>query len=225
VTTSQRNTFDYKEVQLLRHFVTRILTRAFDEYDLYGLFILLREHAPEATPVRELGHFMAHRVRDRGEFLQFLEGQRVRIEMLSRADDPRPGLDFIHAALSGEGVYRESDVLIALNDILGPSGFACLPLDLAGDILVCTMSLLQDVRFIDKQLVEVGKFFFIITKNRVGLLGRIQLSDGEFVLVPVLSTENRYYHFEPRTPEEIGLLPNTALVVVRRFGALQFDSI
>ena len=87
------------------------------------------------------------------------------------------------------------------------------------------MSLLQDVRFTDKQLGEIGRFFFVITKNRVGLLGQIQLSNGEFVLVPVLSTENRYYHFEPRTPKEIGLLPNTALVVVRRFGTLQFDSI
>jgi len=144
VATSQRNTFDYKEVQLLSHFVMRILTRAFDECDLYGLFILLRDHAPEATPIRELGHFIAHRVRDRGEFLRFLADQRVKIEMLPRADDPRPGLDFIHSALSGEGVYRESDVLVALNDILGPSCFACLPLDLPGDTLVCTMSLLQD---------------------------------------------------------------------------------
>jgi hypothetical protein len=126
--------------------------------------------------------------------------------------------------LAEPGVYSQSDVLSSFNDILEPIGFPPLPQGLGRDILVCIMSLLQDVRFVDDQGIDVGNLFFAISKTRVGLIGRIQLFDGRNAWVTVLSTENHYHPFEPKTAQDIGVAPNTALTVVRRSGLLRFES-
>jgi hypothetical protein len=218
-----RDTFDYKEEQLIDYSLSRIMAHAFDEHDILALLILLREHAPENSPVRELGDFTAHRVRDRGPFLEFVRNRRVKLEKLPIIGGQGATNDLLDRVLSAPGVYSQSDVLSSLNGILQPAGFQALPNALASDILVCIMSLLQDIRFVNEQKTEVGKLLFIISKTKVGLLGQIRMPNEDIVMVPMLSTDNHYHPFEPQTPQELGVAPNRAITVVRRAGVLRFE--
>jgi hypothetical protein len=225
-----RGTIDYKAGQLIHYSVSRIIAQAFDEHDILVLLILLREHALANSPVRELGDFVAHRVRNRGPFLQFLRNLSPEFEKPSipkgqgATDTLLTSIQF-DKILSTPAIYSQSDILSSLNDILQPAGFQTLPNDLAGDIIVCIMSLLQDARFVDEHKAEVGKLLFLISKTKVAIGGTIRMPNDDPLAVTMLSTDNRYYPFEPRTPQEIGIISdsNSVITVVRRSGVLHCE--
>jgi hypothetical protein len=118
-----RGTIDYKAGQLIHYSVSRIIAQAFDEHDILVLLILLREHALANSPVRELGDFVAHRIRNRGPFLQFLRNLSPEFEKPSipkgqgATDTLLTSIQF-DKILSTPAIYSQSDILSSLNDIL-----------------------------------------------------------------------------------------------------------
>jgi hypothetical protein len=56
---------DAKEASLVADLHERVVNRLFHERDVLALLILLRDHAPKASPVRQLSDFIAHREKDR----------------------------------------------------------------------------------------------------------------------------------------------------------------
>jgi hypothetical protein len=216
---------DHKETQLARYCYSRLVGRTFDERDLYALCILLRDDAPKGSPVRELGDFIAHRRRDRGAFLTFLEDQRAEAEQYVRsAPDTSPPQEFIERALSAPGVYSTDAVFDSLNAELSKAGVPRLPEDLAPEVLLCIMSLLQDVRFIDRAGNRIGELLMAGSRTRIALLGRVERASGDDLLVTLLSIPNLFRDFEPKDERDVGWIPNTALEVVRRDGRLVLES-
>lgn len=65
---------DPKERTLIAGLLDRVRALEFEENHVLGLLILLRRHAIKTAPlVAELGDFMAHREKDRGLLLRFLQ--------------------------------------------------------------------------------------------------------------------------------------------------------
>lgn len=64
-----------KEKQMLLHYKNRIEKRLFDEYDIYGFLILIRNYiSEEKFPlIKEFAHNVAHSERNRGMMLENIE--------------------------------------------------------------------------------------------------------------------------------------------------------
>lgn len=59
---------DSKEKIMFNHYKNKIENRTFDEYDIYGFLILIREHIPKGTLdlIHEFADTIAHRKKDKG---------------------------------------------------------------------------------------------------------------------------------------------------------------
>lgn len=128
---------DAKEAALVHQLHQRVVARAFHERDILALLILLREHAPKTSPVRELADFVAHREKDRGSLKTYVHHAVRYGEALVNGTAASLKIEVVHT----RDAFRKS-----LNDVLGHFRLAEFLVELSDDVLACVMSLLQDVR-------------------------------------------------------------------------------
>lgn len=62
---------DEKEKSMMKHYLKLFSTKNFDEYDVYGFLILIRDHAKGW--LKDFSHLIAHRVREKGKLYNLLE--------------------------------------------------------------------------------------------------------------------------------------------------------
>lgn len=66
---------DRKEIEILNHFKSIIENREFDEYDILGFLIFIRDHIKnDCHYIAEFGDLIAHRERDNGIVMNCISG-------------------------------------------------------------------------------------------------------------------------------------------------------
>lgn len=214
---------DQKEKDLLSHYYRRIAASLFDEKDILPFLILLRPYARPSTPVREFADFVAHRVRERGEFHSFLDDTRVQASLATIAPraSPREVQESIRQA---QPVFRSEEISASFAEVLGSLGFPPLDDGRIGDVTLCIISLLQDVRFVDDGH-DLCTLLLAFDAEQVVLFGKIpELRPGEGGLLVLLATPNRYVRFAPPDDQAIMAMPNEFVTIVNVNGELKLIS-
>ena len=174
---------DAKEKLLVDGLSRRIIGRTFHERDVLALLILLREHAPTGSPLRELADFIAHREKDRGSLQKYVRHVVAYGEALA---------DGSVAHLKIDPVYTASGFRDSLNTVLDSFSIARLSTESADDVLACTMSLLQDVRVIHEKR-EIGRLRLVRFDKDLWLCASVKMQPKEVqVVFPALIVPNRY---------------------------------
>ena len=178
---------DAKEASLVKHYYDKVRSLSFDEKDIYALMILLRESSKGQEPVVwELGNFVAHRERDRGEFWHALS----RTKSFFNADGTK-----LVDVFEVKPVFNDQEVKDSLNSLFGRLGFGPVCDEAANGILLCIISLLHAARIMNKGRDEVGVLLFAYDKQYVYLFGRFsvqRMTQFSHLQVPVLQIQNRY---------------------------------
>lgn len=221
----QDNVMDYKEAHLLAHFHRRLAGDVFDETDVFGFLTILRQHAPARSPTREFGDFLAHRDRDRGIFRAFLLAALEQFNASSAIASSAPAApaDF-RRALTVQPLFSEAMILADVNTLLGRLGRNPLDTVLAEPMTACIISLLQSARLVDDSGNNLGTLQAVLDEERLGLFAGLLRSDGTQVVVPVLTTPNRYQRVVRHDPRDLAVMPNTAFSLIRVRGELRMHS-
>ncbi len=174
---------DAKAKTIVSQIALHIARGSFSEQEIHTLFVLLRDSATPASPVRELADFIAHRERDRGVVHAYIVAN-------GRAQATKRYKELVDRV-----VFSPIDIVNSLNACLRRESIDPLPGAVAADITFCVMSLLQGVGFTVKD-----------THYTVGQL-TLGVKGGEAILFAstkarftvgfsVLRVPNRY--FRPR---------------------------
>ena len=195
---------DAKEASLAKYYCEKLASLSFDEKDIYALMILIREASRDHEPVLwELGNFVAHRERDRGEFW----GVVSKTKAFFNADGIKLGDIF-----EVKPVFNDQEIKDAFNSLLGRLGFAPLSNESADGIVLCIISLLHASRILNKDGAEVGELLFAYDKLFIYLFGRFSVQTmAEFthLQVPVLQIQNHYLNpasSELQTPNMVEIV-------------------
>jgi len=191
---------DDKQKSMISCLVERINQEIFDEIDVLALLILIRELAQPKGLTNELGHFVAHRQRDRGQFHDYLLSNANKIIDASIEKN-------VFTALVNENAHTTPESIIQdLNVILSKIKIPSLKVSLSNTIAYCIASLLQKVKFEDKHGQVIGETFIIYTpngaalvaatsKNIISLFPFIAIWDGpHFEGESYAATPNNYVH-------------------------------
>lgn len=171
-----KNLGDGKELSLIRRYRDRIVSAHFDENDVFALLAALRPFAAKDTPVYEFANFVAHREKDRGFIRDYLLRTKNILNDLGKVD----------AVLEIKPVFARDEIAVSINDALGRAGLSGLSESQADQVIVCIMSLLQDVRIVDDKNGQVGRLIFGCTAGELELLGEVRIDCGVDVIFPVL---------------------------------------
>lgn len=173
---------DAKERWLIEQLHSVILSRSFTERDVLALLIILRRHAEQDNLVLEFGDFIAHREKDRGIFKEYLHR--------------------VHSALRGElatngeptsfTVFSFKSVQNSFNKIFRSLGLPELDTELANQITVCIISLLQSVEMKADSATSASKLLVGISCEYIALLGQGRLPAGHIMSFPILMAQNNY---------------------------------
>ena len=174
---------DAKETHLVADLHELITSRLFHERDILGLLILLREHAADPSPVRELGDFVAHREKDRGALKKYVQHVAAYLEAAAKKKPAQMKIESVHS----RAAFRDS-----LNAVFARFGLPPLAADLTDDVLTCVMSLLQDVRLFHNRK-EIGRLGLGRFNSELWLCAAVvEPTKGVQVVFPALTVPNRY---------------------------------
>lgn len=174
---------DAKESHLVADLHQRITSRSFHERDILGLLILLRDHAADASPVRELGDFVAHREKDRGALKKYVQHVAAYLEAAVKRTPAQVKIEFVHS----RAAFCDS-----LNAVFARFSLPPLPAHLGDDVLACVMSLLQDVRLFHNRK-EIGRLGLGRFNNELWLCAAVvEPSKGVHMVFPAFGVPNRY---------------------------------
>lgn len=172
---------DIKEQQTILHFYSRLEGGMFDEWDVYSFLILVREKSKIGTALREFGDFIAHREKDRGYIKEYIDRTKYKLERLGK----------INTKLVIKEVFTYDEICKSINDTLQVLNLNPLSDEIITGIILCIMSLLQEVMIFDKKK-NIGKLVLARNKDQIILLGIIHIRNQVQASFPVLSIQNRY---------------------------------
>ena len=174
---------DAKETHLVADLHDLITSRLFHERDILGLLILLREHAADSSPVRELGDFIAHREKDRGALKKYVQHVAAYLEAAAKKNPAQIKIESVHSSAA----FHDS-----LNGVFTRFSLPPLSADLTDDVLTCVMSLLQDVRLFHNRR-EIGRLGVGRFTSELWLCAAVmEPTKGVQVVFPALTVPNRY---------------------------------
>lgn len=177
--------YDAKEKQLINHYHDKIISKTFDERDIYSFLILLRRHAKVKSPVYELANFVAHRERDRRYFFDYINNNKYKLDRLGK----------INTTIESKLIFSSNEIKNSFNTIMGQINLSEFSEENINDITVCLIVLLQDVMLVDKKNKCIGKLAIGINKNNVTLIGVAKVDyNGRIVncAFPILEVPNNY---------------------------------
>jgi len=174
---------DAKEQNLIADLHKLITNHSFHERDILALLILLRDHAADRSAVRELGDFVAHREKDRGALKKYVHHVTAFVDA---AIKNRP------AQMKIEPVYSSAAFRDSLNTSFDRFGLPPVSPDITDDVLICIMSLLQDVRIVHKGK-EIGHLLLARCSTELWLFaGVVEPTKNVRILFPALTVPNRH---------------------------------
>lgn len=165
---------DSKEFQLISHFYKKIIKGKSDERDIYSFLMLIREYSPKPSPVREFGDFIAHRERDRGKIKDYLDSaQDFFYKYANDIPSSKNGYEV-------KPVFTMEEIYESFNITLKNIGFPNLDQISVRNIMLCIMSLLQNVaiyRIVNSKKkskkILIGRLYITMDKKNVTLFGRV----------------------------------------------------
>ncbi len=150
--------FDSKENQLVKAMALKLLRQTFEETDILGFLILMRRHLDKGSyPVlHDLGDFVAHRERNRGNTVDSAGALRSAFEYSN------PDLLFSHKeatfrASKPEYIYN-GQIQAELNHLFNELGYTGTKAEVLDEITLYIFSILQQVKFKDGNQSYLGKF-------------------------------------------------------------------
>jgi hypothetical protein len=196
---------DAKQTALLTDLHAQVAAGNFRETDVQSIISLLREESPKHGPIRELGDFAAHRLRDYGPVHTYIKNVKTILDRVGTQRD----------LLNVKEVFSEGEIAIAFDVAFADHGLPSLSTQRHRQLQLAIISLLQGVRFKDKKGKEFGRLSVTISRLRIELDGLMTLkTSGLVVRFPVLTVANDCF---PMHSERSLLMPKGSMlkVVVR----------
>jgi hypothetical protein len=189
---------DTKERFLIDQSLSKILSGSFTELDVLALLIILRNHSDQHNLVREFGDFVAHREKDRG----ILKNYRDTVQLAFNSNSTT-----INEPITIK-VFTSSNIRDAFNEVLRSIGKSDLDIELANQITVCIISLLQSVQVKGKLDASIPQLKVGLTFEYIALLGQAKLPAGHIMAFPILVAQNKYKEL-PSSISEYMILDHT----------------
>jgi hypothetical protein len=170
---------DPKERFILADLHTKIISGSFTERDVLELFIILRDHAKKDSLVAEFGHFVAHRERNQGKLKTVIENFQSNLD---------------NRTVGGIQVITQAEIHKSLNEILQDLRLPEISVEVANQIMVCIISILQSAMIKIKRasgVVDV-ELSVEISMQYIYLFGKAYLPTSWYKF-PVLMADNDSY--------------------------------
>ena len=182
---------DAKERWFIKQLHSAILSGSFAERDVLALLITLRNHAEQGNLVREFGDFVAHREKNRGVLQKYLHS----VQSALGAELATNGEPTSFTVLSFESVRN------SFNEVFRSLELPELDAELANQITVCIISLLQSVEIKAGSPTSVPKLLVGISCEYIALLGQGKLAAGHIMVFPILMARNNYVELPSSSTE------------------------
>lgn len=177
---------DKKEQQLANYYYEKFSNRSFDEKDLYGFLMVVKEHTGDIKVIHELTDFIVHREKSTGYAKDYLEECKEIINNLGK-EKVRRKID---------NIFSFKEIRNGFNALFQQLGFEKLSLEIINDFIICIISLLQDVKIVSGSLnKEIGHLSFAASSKELFLMGNMMIrNQGRAMPItfPVLSVKNIY---------------------------------
>jgi hypothetical protein len=183
---------DSKELQILKTFHHKIEQNAFDEKDIYSFFNLIKKSAKKDTPTFELGDLIAQREKHRGYIHAYLLDVKAKLDKSAKEK----------LAITIDPVYSFDEIVHDINNIMVLHKLTSFTNEVICGIVLCIISLLHDVKLLNKK-EQIGKLVFSIQDEQIVLLGVIHNKNKSDVFFPVIQIKNTFCHIENQTNEPI----------------------
>jgi hypothetical protein len=199
---------DKKEQQLVAYYYNKFTERNFDEKDFHSFMMLVREDDHGIESVHELASFIALREKSTGYVGEYLEECKQIITNLGNGVK----------AKKIEDIFSFKEIRNGFNALFLKYGFEKLPAETINDFILCTISLLQDVKIVSGNLNRaVGHLSFAVSSKEIFLMGNMKtLNKGRYIPVTfqVLSVKNTYEAVTPQDKNDTPYLFNEELIEV-----------
>lgn len=184
---------DRKERWQISRLHTKVVQGAFTEEDVFALLMVLREYAASGSPLRECADFIAHREKDRGHVFEYLARTKTFLENPGSSDTD----------LEIKPVFSLEEFKACINSCLAQFSLAPLSDRRVNCVLVCIISLLQDVRLVKRDGTPVGALEVAASRTEILLMGTVLLeSKNAHVSFPALVAANDFMDI----PDDPGLI-------------------
>jgi hypothetical protein len=185
---------DEKEKQLVVNYHDKIINKEFDESDIYIFLMLLREKFDNKTPLRELGDFIAHREKNRGYIYDYLLDNKRKLDDVHNKTVPPEG-----RLIESKEVFTIKQIKDQYNRYFKEWGLTLFSTSMVNDIVLCVMSLFQNIAIQNRHKQEIGVLRFGISQKDIVLNGLVEIKNAANVKAsfPVMMVPNIYCKCEP----------------------------
>jgi len=176
---------DKKEQSLLHYYYEKLVGNTFDEKDLYGFLLVIRNQSKEIRSIQELSDFVMLRDQHQGYVKQYLFETKKKFESLGKTK----------SAFRIEDVFSFKEIKNGLNKTLAAFGLEGLSNEQVNDFVTCLISVLQQAMIIEDDL-EIGKLYFALSNKQIILMAEVEVTQNLFkktnAVFPVLTANNSY---------------------------------
>ncbi|MCM3729724.1 hypothetical protein M3226_29590 [Neobacillus cucumis] len=176
---------DMKERLLLQYYYEKLVGSTFDEKDLYGFLLLIRNHSKGIRSIQELSDFVMQRDQYQGYVKQYLFEMKKKFESLGKTK----------TAIRIEDVFSFKEIKNGLNKALAAVGLEGLSNEPVNDFVTCLISVLQQVVIVEDDR-EIGKLYFALSNKQIILMAEVEVIQNLFkktnAVFPVLTANNSY---------------------------------
>ncbi|SHI09584.1 hypothetical protein SAMN02745196_02806 [Clostridium collagenovorans DSM 3089] len=176
---------DDKEKQIIKDLCKKFIDRNYSESDVVSFLIMLRRHAKGIRSITELGDFIAHRDKEKGGVKDYLEKTKNVLDNLGQ----------INTTLVIKEVFTFKEFRNGINRILQNNSISKLDDTIINDLMLFSMSIIQETTIRNKESDKLGILKFSISEAKIILLGEFEIENNNRKVkcsVPVLEVNNRY---------------------------------
>jgi len=176
---------DKKEQSLLKYYYQKLVEATFDEKDLYGFLLGIRNHSKGIQSLQELTDFVILRDLHQGYVKQYIFETKKKFESLGKTK----------SAFRIEDVFSFKEIKNGLNKALAEAGLIGLSNEQVNNFMACLISILQQVKITEDDR-EIGKLYFALSNKQMILMAELEVTQNLFkktnAVFPVLTVNNSY---------------------------------
>lgn len=198
---------DKKGTGIFEYYYNKFTERNFDEKDVLGFLLFVKEHAQDNKVIMEIGNFIVHRENYSGHVKVYFERCQEIIHNLGKGKKEKI-----------ENLFSFKEIRNNFNSLFVEQGVDKLPPEVINDFILCIISLLQNVKLVSgSSNKKVGHLSFAASSKELFLMGNMKvLHKGRFIPVtfPVLSARNMYEKIKPQDNNDTPYLFDNEIIEV-----------